>query len=75
MRIPKTLVPNDVLVDLFKSNDLRLVQHLASIIERFANPKILAHISTEYVKEAISSIHDIYNANEVALVIHGVFPN
>ena len=74
VRIPKTLILNDLLINLFKGNDLRLIQHLASILERYAGDKILAHISTEYVKEAISSINDIYNANEVALVIYSVFP-
>src|SRR5258706_15511541 len=74
VRIPKTLNPNDVLVNLVKGNELRLIQHLASVLERYAGDKILAHITTEYVKEAISSITDIYNANEVTLAILGIFP-
>jgi len=74
VRIPKTLNPNDVLVNLFKGNDLRLIYHLASVLERYAGDKILAHIPTEYVKEAISSTTDIYNTNEVALTMLGIFP-
>jgi hypothetical protein len=54
VRIPKTLAPNDLLVDLFKGNDLRLIQHLAFVLEKYAGDKILAYISTEYVKEAVS---------------------
>ena len=74
VRIPKTLTPNDVLVNLFKPNDPRLVQYLASILERFAGDKILALISNDYVKEVISSIPEITNVNQVALALNGVFP-
>ena len=74
VRIPKIVYPNDVLVDLFKSQDLRLINYLASVLEKYAGDKILAHISTEYVKEAISRIIDIYNVNEVGLFLHSIFP-
>jgi hypothetical protein len=33
VRIPKTIVPNDVLIDLFRGRDLKLIQHLAWTLE------------------------------------------
>ncbi len=74
VRIPKTLNPNEVLIDLFKGSDLRLIQHLASILEKYAGDKILAHISTEYVKEAINSIIDPFDVKEVSMALYKVFP-
>ena len=55
VKVPKALVPNLLLAGLFRDEevDTRLGNYLASILERFADKKILAKIASDHVKRAI----------------------
>jgi hypothetical protein len=75
-RIPKALKPNLLLAGLFRDEDVdtRLGNYLASILERFADKKILAQIASDHVKKAIRYIDDINNSSRVAMTIGALWP-
>ena len=70
-KVPKTLTPNLLLVGLFKDAevDLKTAQHLASLLERFAEKPLLAQIASNHIKKAISLIDDINDAKKVNMTI------
>ena len=77
VKIPKILVPNKVLVGLFRDEDVdtRLGNYLASILENNVDKAILAQIAAyEHVRKAVKRIDDINNAKNVMLHVGMLWP-
>jgi hypothetical protein len=53
---------------------MRLGSYLGSILERFADKKVLAQIASDHVKKAIKNIDDLNDASKVALVVGALWP-
>ena len=75
-RIPKATAPNMLLAGLFKKDDvdLRLANYLASVLEKYADKKVLAQIAADHVKKVAESIDDINNAQVVAMAVGAIWP-
>ena len=71
VKIPKILVPNQVLVGLFSYDEVdnRLGNYLASILENHADKKILVQIAADHVNKAVRRIDDINDVKKVMLTI------
>ena len=76
VKVPKALIPNLLLAGLFRDEevDIRLGNYLASILERFADKKILAKIAGDHVKRSIKLIDDINDAKKVNLTVGALWP-
>ena len=54
--------------------DLRLANYLASVLEKYADKKVLAQIAADHVKKVAESIDDINNAQVVAMAVGAIWP-
>jgi hypothetical protein len=75
-KVPKALTTNLLLAGLFRDDevDSRLGNYLASILERFADKKVLAKIASDHVRRAVKLIDDINDAKKVNLTVGSLWP-